>query len=60
MGGLFVLLLVIGAAAGLLLGMGAESMVPALRTPLAAFVLRGVACDLTNERVRSVRVAGVV
>jgi CIC family chloride channel protein len=41
-GGLFAPLLAIGAAAGLLLGMGAESMVPALVTPLAAFAAAGM------------------
>jgi CIC family chloride channel protein len=41
-GGLFAPLLVIGAAAGLLLGMGAESVVPALRTPLTAFAAVGM------------------
>ena len=41
-GGLFAPLLVIGAAAGLLLGMGAEFLVPALKTPLAAFAAVGM------------------
>jgi CIC family chloride channel protein len=41
-GGLFAPLLVIGAAAGLLLGTGAESLVPALKTPLAAFAAVGM------------------
>jgi len=41
-GGLFAPLLVIGAAAGLLLGMGAETLVPALKTPLAAFAAVGM------------------
>jgi CIC family chloride channel protein len=41
-GGLFAPLLAIGSAAGLLLGMGAESMVPALVTPLAAFAAAGM------------------
>jgi CIC family chloride channel protein len=41
-GGLFAPLLVIGAAAGLLLGMGAETLVPALSTPLAAFAAIGM------------------
>ena len=41
-GGLFAPLLIIGAAAGLLLGMGAESLVPALKTPLAAFAAVGM------------------
>ena len=41
-GGLFAPLLVIGAAAGLLLGMGAESVVPALKTPLTAFAAVGM------------------
>ena len=41
-GGLFAPLLVIGAAAGLLLGMGAETLVPALDTPLAAFAAVGM------------------
>ena len=41
-GGLFAPLLVIGASAGLLLGMGAETMFPALKTPLAAFAAVGM------------------
>jgi CIC family chloride channel protein len=41
-GGLFAPMLAIGSAAGLLLGMGAESMVPALETPLAAFAAAGM------------------
>jgi len=41
-GGLFAPLLVVGAAAGLLLGMGAESVVPELKTPLAAFAAVGM------------------
>ena len=41
-GGLFAPLLVIGAAAGLLLGMGAETLVPALKTPLAAYAAIGM------------------
>ena len=41
-GGLFAPLLVIGAGAGLLLGMGSESLVPALTTPLAAFAAVGM------------------
>ena len=41
-GGLFAPLLVIGAAAGLLLGVGAEFLVPALKTPLAAFAAVGM------------------
>ena len=41
-GGLFAPLLVVGAAAGLLLGMGAESLVPALQTPLPAFAAVGM------------------
>src|SRR5664279_2757919 len=41
-GGLFAPLLVVGAAAGLLLGMGAEFLVPALKTPLAAFAAVGM------------------
>jgi CIC family chloride channel protein len=39
---LFAQLLTIGVAAGLLLGMGAESLVPALKTPLAAFAAVGM------------------
>jgi CIC family chloride channel protein len=41
-GGLFAPLLVVGAAAGLLLGMAAEAMVPALWTPLPAFAAVGM------------------
>jgi len=41
-GGLFAPLLVIGAGAGSLLGMGVQSMVPALTTPLAAFAAVGM------------------
>ena len=41
-GGLFAPLLVIGAAAGLLLGIGAETFVPALKTPLTAFAAVGM------------------
>ena len=41
-GGLFAPLLVVGAAAGLLLGMGAEFLVPALKAPLAAFAAVGM------------------
>ena len=41
-GGLFAPLLVIGAAAGLLLGIGVETFVPALKTPLTAFAAVGM------------------
>jgi len=41
-GGLFAPLLVIGAAAGLLLGIGTETLIPALKTPLAAYAAVGM------------------
>jgi CIC family chloride channel protein len=41
-GGLFAPLLVIGAAAGLLLGIGAETLIPALKIPLVAFAAVGM------------------
>jgi len=41
-GGLFAPLLVIGAAAGLLIGMGAEFLIPALKMPPAAFAAVGM------------------
>jgi len=41
-GGLFAPLLVVGAAAGLLLGMGAETLIPGLSTSLAAFAAVGM------------------
>jgi len=49
-GGLFAPLLVIGAAAGLLLGMGAETLVPALDTPLAAFAAVGMGALFGGRR----------
>ena len=41
-GGLFAPLLVIGAAAGLMIGMPAEAAVPALQTPLAVYAAVGM------------------
>ena len=41
-GGLFAPLLVVGAAAGLMIGMPAEAALPALKTPLAAYAAVGM------------------